>query len=1212
MEAAPPTRGVDGAGARLCTCGNKISSKDPHRVCSSCLGLEHAQLALEVPGSCESCACFTLKSLRRRLARQASLSGKDPCLPAPGPPPGDASEHVLPEPVPCAELSWGSQLELAGPSHPAEDVLELDYGDDEDTSELLISEEDEEDDVFLPIAQASMPSFPSSPRDGAASPAAHLDMQSVCRRAATRLNIPWPTVVTEAVRSRYEGKKLPQATRAAKPLLPAFPELLQEVRSSWDKHPFSSRSPVQGASSLDFEGMEKAGMLRMPPMEPLVAAHLHPRLSATSSRPPALPAKADRFQSALNERAYKAAAISVRALNVSSMLSAYQAELCEDMNTKPDPEVWEEITVLTDICLRVQRCAVQATAKAMGMMVLQERARWLNLTNLSDREKEDILDMPIVPEGIFGSALASMQQRCEAKKKKDETLQLCLPPFNGSAGSAEPSSGSCQSPASVPDPKAPEASGSPTSSFGLSASTSLASEVRQPSHSAAGTTHPTRRSAAPPVRCCHGAFSPPSRNPSGRIPERSRVGPGRATGCAGSEHTSQALTLFFTNMSRSRSIKKFAAASRQNVKGAAKINKNVTHERFQAGAAPGGLSSQPRVVPVCQGRQSTKPPRMRSGCHEHRCPTTSGGSCCSVCHGCVTALHSHGGMDSGFCFTLGAENYFERYFLVPKRGGTSIRPILDLRALNRCLRKYRFKMLTLSSLLRLIHQNDWFTSIDLRDAYFHIPVYPPHRKFLRFAFQGVCYEYTVLPFGLSLSPRVFVRCLNLDSGAFTARLSAPRMNALSFCLARFRLHSSENAQCPLFFSLRDRDAPLGVDALAHDWPRGLLYAFPPVALIPPTLLRGPGVPSGRLDLPPSSRTAGPVGLAPEGCGLVSAELPQAVIRTIQNARAPSTRSLYDCKWRVFEAWCQGREISPFQCPVSVILSFLQDLLDGKKAFSTIKVYLAAISARHLGFGKKLAGQHPLVCSFMRGARRLLPVSRPLVPSWDLSLVLSALSGPPFEPMDGLDLKILSLKVVLLLALVSAKRVSDLQALSVHPSCTQFAPGDMKVSLKPNPAFVPKVVGSFSPIILTAFYPLPFSSPEEERWHKLCPIRALKEYVNRTENLRRGDQLFVSWGGPRKGKPVTKQRLSHWIVEAISMAYSCQGIQAPVGLRAHSTRGLSASWALFRGLSIQEICAAASWASPLAFARFYKLDVSVPAMTHTILSVGSLAGQDVSL
>ena len=67
-------------------------------------------------------------------------------------------------------------------------------------------------------------------------------------------------------------------------------------------------------------------------------------------------------------------------------------------------------------------------------------------------------------------------------------------------------------------------------------------------------------------------------------------------------------------------------------------------------------------------------------------------------------------------------------------------------------------MLTHASLLRLVRRDDWFTSIDLKDAYFHIPIYPPHRKYLRFAFEGICYEYRVLPFGLSLSPRVFVRC----------------------------------------------------------------------------------------------------------------------------------------------------------------------------------------------------------------------------------------------------------------------------------------------------------------------------------------------------------------------------------------------------------------------------------------------------------------------
>ena len=49
--------------------------------------------------------------------------------------------------------------------------------------------------------------------------------------------------------------------------------------------------------------------------------------------------------------------------------------------------------------------------------------------------------------------------------------------------------------------------------------------------------------------------------------------------------------------------------------------------------------------------------------------------------------------------------------------------------------------------------------------------------------------------------------------------------------------SLENTQCPLFFSLSDVRAPLGVDALAHPWPNVLLYAFPPLSLISPTLAR---------------------------------------------------------------------------------------------------------------------------------------------------------------------------------------------------------------------------------------------------------------------------------------------------------------------------------------------------------------------------------------
>ncbi len=51
-------------------------------------------------------------------------------------------------------------------------------------------------------------------------------------------------------------------------------------------------------------------------------------------------------------------------------------------------------------------------------------------------------------------------------------------------------------------------------------------------------------------------------------------------------------------------------------------------------------------------------------------------------------------------------------------------------------------------------------SLDLKDTYFHIQVAPHHRRFLRFAFKGVAYQYKVLPFGLSLAPPTFTRCMD--------------------------------------------------------------------------------------------------------------------------------------------------------------------------------------------------------------------------------------------------------------------------------------------------------------------------------------------------------------------------------------------------------------------------------------------------------------------
>ena len=77
-----------------------------------------------------------------------------------------------------------------------------------------------------------------------------------------------------------------------------------------------------------------------------------------------------------------------------------------------------------------------------------------------------------------------------------------------------------------------------------------------------------------------------------------------------------------------------------------------------------------------------------------------------------------------------------------------------------------------------------------------------------------------------------------------------------------------------------------------------------------------------------------------------------------------------------------------------------------------------------------------------------------------------------------------------------------------------------------------------------------------------------------------------------------------------MAYD-RYVQRPLaGLRGHSTCGIAASWALFQGVSIEEMYAAASWAMPHNFSRFFILDVTAPTLSHTVLSVGSAANMPV--
>lgn len=93
----------------------------------------------------------------------------------------------------------------------------------------------------------------------------------------------------------------------------------------------------------------------------------------------------------------------------------------------PECKRWDEMCMVNDLWLRLNRCAVQALERPMSNMVTQERACWLNLSSISHSKKVQPLKAAVDPRGLFGPPMATIRCCCEEKKKEGEALRTCLP-----------------------------------------------------------------------------------------------------------------------------------------------------------------------------------------------------------------------------------------------------------------------------------------------------------------------------------------------------------------------------------------------------------------------------------------------------------------------------------------------------------------------------------------------------------------------------------------------------------------------------------------------------------------------------------------------------------------------------------------------------------------------------------------------------------------
>ena len=118
--------------------------------------------------------------------------------------------------------------------------------------------------------------------------------------------------------------------------------------------------------------------------------------------------------------------------------------------------------------------------------------------------------------------------------------------------------------------------------------------------------------------------------------------------------------------------------------------------------------------------------------------------------------------------TVEGHGFFSTLFLVPKKEG-QYRPVINLKPLNKFMKSEHFKIEGMHIVRDLLQEGDWMTRLDLKDAYFAIPIHPDHRKYLQFKWRGGIYQFNALPFGLSTAPRVFTKILRPVVGILRER-----------------------------------------------------------------------------------------------------------------------------------------------------------------------------------------------------------------------------------------------------------------------------------------------------------------------------------------------------------------------------------------------------------------------------------------------------------
>ena len=132
--------------------------------------------------------------------------------------------------------------------------------------------------------------------------------------------------------------------------------------------------------------------------------------------------------------------------------------------------------------------------------------------------------------------------------------------------------------------------------------------------------------------------------------------------------------------------------------------------------------------------------------------------------------------------------------------------------------------------------------------------------------------------------------------------------------------------------------------------------------------------------------------------------------------------------------------------------------------------------------------------------------------------------------------------------------------------------------------------AIKPVVIPALKPQLDKSLTQDR--SLCPVRALKFYLDRTKDLRKNKNLLFVAIKEGFTRDISRATISSWLKQTILLAYanSDSESQQLYQVKAHDVRSMAASLAFKGGISLNEILQACFWKSHNTFTNFYLKDL----------------------